>query len=224
MIDIENQYFLENQHFVETKNNNKCVFILLCFTMLILFTMERNLYCQEFDYALWNSYDEHLSQHLFDVYSITHALHGVIVYNVLSFYKINIMYNKYITIIFACLWEIIENTDFVIDIYRKEAIHNGYYGDSITNSFGDILSCVFGWYIAKNIGMYCSILLFLGTEYLLYIYINDNLTNNIITLFNIPQLTITVIMFYIEFKIKNIIGNVLEKIKVLFKRCINKLQ
>ena len=111
-------------------------------TILILLLMEQPLFCNEKDYIIWNGNGSHMSQHFMDPYSITHMLHGLILYNLLHYLKIKENINYVISIMLACAWEIVENTPLIIDIYRQEATHNGYYGDSVINSIGDILSCV----------------------------------------------------------------------------------
>ena len=52
------------------------------------------------------------------------------------------------------MWEIIENTPYVINRYRKASnLSRNYPGDSIINSIGDILSMSIGfiitWYYPK---------------------------------------------------------------------------
>jgi hypothetical protein len=82
----------------------------------------------------------------------------------------------------AAAWEIAENSTFIIERYRHATMSLHYLGDSIGNSTGDILSCVVGFMLAKRLGLWRSIALFLAMELLLLVLIRDNLTLNIVML------------------------------------------
>ena len=72
-------------------------------------------------------------------------------------------------------WEVFENTEFVIQRYREETAALGYNGDSIFNSFGDILTCIAGFMIAQWLGFKRSVLVFIVTELVLILWIRDSL-------------------------------------------------
>ncbi len=46
-------------------------------------------------------------------------------------------------------WEILENTPFIIDRYRQQALAQGYVGDSIINSLSDTACAIFGFFLAR---------------------------------------------------------------------------
>ena len=50
-------------------------------------------------------------------------------------------------------WEVFENTNFIIDRYRSETAALGYNGDTVVNSFGDILCCLLGFIVARRLGL-----------------------------------------------------------------------
>lgn len=80
------------------------------------------------------------------------------------------------------LWEIIENTNAVIDRYREATASLGYRGDSVANSVGDILCCGVGLLIARKLGWLRSLPIFIATEIVLLIWIRDSLILEIIML------------------------------------------
>ena len=85
----------------------------------------------------------------------------------------------------ACesLWELIENTNFVIERYREATAALGYTGDTVVNSLGDIAACALGFVLARRLGLLRSVLLFAATELVLLIWIRDSLLLNIVMLF-----------------------------------------
>ena len=79
-------------------------------------------------------------------------------------------------------WELIENTNAVIDRYREATAALGYHGDSVANSLGDIVCCGLGFLIAKKLGWLRSVLLFVATEAVLLVSIRDSLTLEVLML------------------------------------------
>ena len=135
---------------------------------------------------LWDGdiWSAHNSQHLFDPYSFTHILHGVIMCGLISliFPRMKIGWQIWTATLIESLWEILENTQFIIQRYREATIGLGYEGDSIVNSLGDIWCCALGFLLAKYLGLKRSIILFIAIETLLLILVRDNLTLNILML------------------------------------------
>ncbi len=135
---------------------------------------------------LWSGeiWSEHTSQHILDHYSFTHVLHGVAFCGLLFWLlpKLHYGWKLWIAVFIEALWEILENTQFIIQRYREATIDQGYEGDSIANSCSDLLCCAVGFMIAAKIGLKKSIALFVLTEIILVIWIRDNLTLNVIML------------------------------------------
>ena len=124
------------------------------------------------------------SQHLFDPYSITHVLHGFAFCALLAWAAPRMRWEWRLcwTILIEALWEIVENTDFVIRRYREATAALGYTGDTVVNSLGDILACGLGFLLARRLGFRRSLALFALTELALIFWIRDSLILNIIML------------------------------------------
>ena len=86
-------------------------------------------------------------------------------------------------------WEILENTDFVINRYREETISLDYYGDSVFNVIGDISAMMLGFWIASTLPARITAIETVLLEALLLIWIRDSLAINIIMLIH-PSETI----------------------------------
>lgn len=126
----------------------------------------------------------HNSQHLFDPYSLTHVLHGFAFCWLLmiSMPRLSAPLQLSIAMLMEAVWEVIENTQFVIQRYREATAALGYQGDSIANSLGDILTCVIGFVIAQRLGFRRTALVFAVTEIVLLVWIKDSLLLEILML------------------------------------------
>jgi hypothetical protein len=124
------------------------------------------------------------SQHLLDPYSFTHLLHGFLFYWLirLLFPRLSGIWQLWLAILAESAWEFIENSSFVIQRYREATIALGYSGDTIINSFGDILSCSLGLIVARSLGFRRSLALFALIEVILLFWIRDSLLLNIVML------------------------------------------
>jgi hypothetical protein len=126
----------------------------------------------------------HNSQHLFDPYSFTHVLHGVVFCGLLAWAcpRVALAWRLWMAICLASLWEVAENSASVIQRYRAATAAVGYEGDSIANSLGDILSCAVGFTLARRIGLRWSIVVFFVTEGILLLWIRDDLVVSVVML------------------------------------------
>jgi hypothetical protein len=79
-------------------------------------------------------------------------------------------------------WEVVENTDFVINRYRETTIALDYYGDSIVNSVADMLAMGVGFVLAWRLPVAASVALVLVLEIGVAIMIRDNLALNVLML------------------------------------------
>lgn len=136
---------------------------------------------------LWsgNVWSSDNSQHLFDPYSFTHLLHGLVLCGLLAWTvpRLSLVWRLWLAIFLEALWEVIENSEFIIRRYREATAALGYEGDTIVNSMGDILTCGLGFILAQRLGLRRSLALFVVTEIVLLVWIRDGLILNIVMLF-----------------------------------------
>ena len=130
----------------------------------------------------WGS--SHTSQHLFDPYTFTHVLHGVLFFWLagLLFRKLADSWRFLIAVAAEAGWELVENSSYVIQQYRENTASLDYFGDSIANSVGDVLACGLGFYIAVRVGWWKSLAFFLLVEIVLLLWIRDSLLLNVVML------------------------------------------
>ena len=139
---------------------------------------DRWLYINE----AWNS--SHTSQHLLDPYTFTHILHGVLAFWIagLIFKNLWPYWQLVIAAAVEAAWEILENSDFIIEKYRENTASLDYFGDSVANSIGDLAACMFGFWVASKLGLWRSLVFFFAVEFVLLIWIRDSLLLNIVML------------------------------------------
>jgi hypothetical protein len=124
------------------------------------------------------------SQHFLDPYSFTHALHGFLFFWLIAWLAPRLTSNWQLTlaIVIEAGWEVLENTNFIIERYRTATAAVGYTGDTIVNSLGDILCCTLGFMIARSLGLRRSLIAFLLVELVLILWIRDSLLLEIVML------------------------------------------
>jgi hypothetical protein len=126
------------------------------------------------------------SQHLFDWYTFTHVVHGLGFYLLLWLIdrkkRLSTTTKLLMAIGFEAGWEILENSDAVINRYRTATISLDYFGDSIVNSIGDVFAMIAGFMFASKTRVWFSVGLFLALEVILLLVIRDSLIINIIML------------------------------------------
>jgi len=158
--------------------------------VLMIFALRsqgRIWWCKWGDIALyvhqaWNS--THTSQHLFDPYSFTHVLHGVLFFWLagLLFYKLSLNWQFLIAIAAEAGWEVLENSAYIIERYRQNTASLDYFGDSVMNSVGDVAACAVGFCVAAAVGKWRSLIFFFVVELVLLLWIRDGLLLNILML------------------------------------------
>ena len=130
----------------------------------------------------WNS--SHTSQHLFDPYTFTHVLHGVLAFWLAGVLlkRLDLRWQFVAAVVGEAAWEVLENSSFIIEKYRENTASLDYFGDSIMNSTGDLLACAIGFVIAAKLGRWRSLAFFLIVEVVLLLWIRDGLMLNILML------------------------------------------
>ena len=159
--------------------------LLMALAATMEFSMGRRLWGIQGQPGLWSGdiWSSHNSQFLADPYTLTHVIHGVVLYGLTSLGKSMTPGARLIAVVgFESGWEVLENSPFVIQRYRKETIGLDYFGDSIANSMFDIVACMCGALLAKRLPKRIIIPAVIAAELLLAIWIRDNLTLNIIML------------------------------------------
>ena len=154
--------------------------------VLILLAMGREPICECGYVKLWHGVtaSSENSQHLSDWYSPSHVIHGFVFYGLgWLFLRRAPLGVRFVMAVFVeAGWEIIENTEFVIDRYREQTIALDYYGDSVLNSLADILFMCAGFLLAARLPVWATIAIAVALELFTGFMIRDNLTLNVIML------------------------------------------
>lgn len=100
------------------------------------------------------------SQHLFDPYSLDHFSFGILQYMLIPpFYwrrkgEKKSCYWFWINFVLHTIWEFFENTPWIISTFRSNG-YCDYIGDSIANSFGDMIAFLIGYFFSWYLIDYC---------------------------------------------------------------------
>jgi hypothetical protein len=146
----------------------------------------RNFFCSCGHFAVWigDWCSSNTSQQLLDPYSLTHILHGFLFFwlMLLLFRRVPGVWQFWLALLLESAWEVFENTSFVINKYRTETAALGYQGDTIVNSLGDLACALIGFLVARKLGFWRSLIVFLLIEIVLSFWIHDSLLLQILML------------------------------------------
>jgi hypothetical protein len=159
--------------------------LLLVFVAILVF-MGREPLCKCGYVKIWHGVvlSSENSQHISDWYTPSHIIHGFIFYGLtwLIFRNWSLAFRLALATLVEGAWEVLENTDAVIQHYREVTISLDYYGDSVLNSACDILAMIAGFYFARWAPVWVTVALAVSFELFTGFMIRDNLTLNVIML------------------------------------------
>lgn len=159
--------------------------MLVALQTAVLVLMGRRWWCKCGQLFLWaGAKGSHNSQHLADAYTGSHLQHGFLFYWLAHkvFPRRSWWWRLNAALALEIVWEIWENTPFIIDKYRQDTVSLDYVGDSILNSIGDVLACALGFAAAGSFPVALSLAVYLGIELTMLLTIRDSLTLNILML------------------------------------------
>lgn len=151
---------------------------------LVLHLMGRVWICSCGTVRLWvgDIWSPELSQQLFDWYTPSHIVHGILFYGLLRLVlpRAPVPVRLLIAVGIEVSWEIAENSPWVIEAYRQQALAAGYTGDSILNSLLDTVAMMTGFAIARLVPWQATVALVLALEIGVGALVRDNLTLNVL--------------------------------------------
>jgi len=124
------------------------------------------------------------SQHISDWYSPSHIIHGFLFFGLLWLLarRLSFGWRLAIATLVECAWEIVENSDAVIERYRSVTISLDYYGDSVLNTVCDVLAMMLGFWLAARLPVWVTVALIVLFEGVTMWIIRDGLALNVLML------------------------------------------
>jgi hypothetical protein len=150
-----------------------------------LYLAGRNLICPCGTVRLWDGWPApgESSQHLFDWYSLSHVIHGILFYALLWLVarRLSFGWRLAIATLIEVAWEVVENSASVIEHYRTNTISVDYNGDSVVNSLADIAAMWLGFWLARIFPVWLSVVTILVLEIVALMAVRDGLILNVLS-------------------------------------------